>query len=518
MLGGGQTVRTEPTPRGLEAGHNLAMAASQICSSDGCANHAAFSTRTRPTWCESCVDEFYRAGGMEPLEPFTTTKAHRRSRCLTCGHITTARFEYVLDKSRWGEPVCRVCHWEAWAERGMRVHRTELDRVVWAALATDPTDPELAHLIETESTVREAVARVWWPTPRTEALFDKLHHDVLVDTSENNDGTHPVITRCRLCGHISVALPARMGSELSGRWCACQVCHQRNGGSCAQDVAMGFELHGMHVATPLAKVDSKQEATCARCGSPRAVSLGQLNLGQVPCYVCDGGADPYAEHRVYLFHFPAWGCFKVGITNAGNDSRLVAHQRNGGELVELITVLNRAAALWVEARVLSMVTAWPATGEPVERRVVGWTEMWDRASPVSIHLQQIAARLPTEFAPTSMPARPGATELAEMVVPVKGATVCFTGTGAGRTRTEWVRAAEAAGLVPVGSVSERLGMLVVPDASTDTSKTRKAIEAGVPIVDYYRFAQVLGATTTQPPADTPSSLGGVAPGNACRSS
>lgn len=480
------------------------MPTSQSCSSDGCTNTAAFTTRTRRTWCEPCIDELYRTAGMEPIEPFTTPKAHRSARCLTCGYITTARFEYVLEKNSWGEPVCRVCHWESWADLGMRAHRTELDRAVWASLASDPADPELAGLIETEPVVREAVVRVWWPTVRTRAMFEKLHHDVVVDTAESNDGTHPVIVRCRQCGHISVQLPARMDSELAGRWCACQVCHQRNGGSCAQDVAMGFESHGLHVAAPLANVGSEQEATCARCGAPRTVSLRQLNLGQVACYACDGAADPYAEYRVYLFHFPHWACFKVGITNTGNDARLVAHQRNGGELVELVTVLNRAAALWLEARVLSMVTAWPASGEPVERRIVGWTEMWDDTAPVRVNLARVAAELPAEFTPVARPAQPGAIELTDRVVMVDGATVCFTGAGPGRSRTEWEHAAKAAGLVPVGSVSRRLGMLVVPAATTQTSKTRSAVEAGVPVLDYHRFAQALSAIAAQPQASPPS--------------
>lgn len=477
-------------------GHDANVAISQFCSSDECTNTAAFSTRTRPTWCEACIDDLYRIGGMDPIEPFTTTKAHRRARCLTCGHVTTARFEYVLDKNGWGEPACRVCHWESWAELGLRAHHTELDLAVWATLASNPADPRLAHLMETETAVREAVAHVWWPTARTAAMFDKLHHDVLIDTAEHNDGTHPVITRCRLCGHISVQLPARMGAELEGRWCACQVCHQRNGGSCAQDVAMGFESHGMHVAAPLADVASEQQATCARCGSPRAVSLSQLNLGQVPCYICDGGADPSAEHRVYLFHFPAWGCFKVGITNAGNDSRLIAHRRNGGELVELVTVANRAAALWVENLALSMVTAWPATGEPVHRRVVGWTEMWDQMAPIRVRLEAIASELPAEFTPKPSPPRSGAIELAEQVTLSKGATVCFTGTGHGRTRAEWAQAAKDVGLVPVGSVSGRLNMLVVPDIATLTSKALMAIEAGIPIVDYHWFEHALGTART----------------------
>lgn len=432
---------------------------------------------------------------MEPLEPFTTTKAHRLARCLECGHTTTARFEYVLDKNAVGEPVCRVCHWDAWAELGMRAHRPELDEVVWARLAADPQDAEIARLLETNPLIRETVERVWWPTARSEALFDKLHHDVIADTAEHNDGTHPVITRCRLCAHISVRLPGHMGSALAGRWCACQVCHQRNGGACAEDVAMGFEAHGMRLPEPLAKVDTDQEATCARCGSPRTTTLRRLNRGHVPCYVCDGAADPYAEHRVYLFHFPAWGCFKVGITNAGNDSRLIVHRRNGGELLELVTVANRAAALWVEARALSMVTAWPATGEPVARRVVGWTEMWDQAAPVRVRLEDIAAQLPTDIARPSTPARTDAARLDDDVVLVEGTTVCFTGTGPGRTRAEWAQAAAAAGLAPVTSVSERLGILVVPDATTSTVKTRKAIAAGVAVVNYHQFVQALSTAT-----------------------
>lgn len=52
---------------------------------------------------------------------------------------------------------------------------------------------------------------------------------------------------------------------------------------------------------------------------------------------------------------------------------------------------HRAAALWLEAEVLSLVTAWPATGAPAQQRLDGWTEMWDAAAPVRISLSDAAA-------------------------------------------------------------------------------------------------------------------------------
>ena len=84
--------------------------------------------------------------------------------------------------------------------------------------------------------------------------------------------------------------------------------------------------------------------------------------------------------------------------------------------------------------------------------------MWDQAAPIHIRLEEIAAKLPNEFALMRSPPRLEATELVERILLVEGTTVCFTGAGPGRTRVEWAAAVKSAGLVPVSSVIGRLGM------------------------------------------------------------
>ena len=470
------------------------MGAPQQCSTPGCGRTAAFTTRKLPAWCVPCIDDIYRAGGLEPVEPFTARGAHRRSRCLECGHHLAYRLEYVLEKNGngYGEKVCRVCFWGKWA-RWERQHKSELAVTLGPLLALDPVPPEVGELLAVSPEARAEVDRWWWPTERTVAMFDLLHHDLVVDTAEHNDGMSPVIVRCRLCGYESVQLPGRMGAEMQGRWCSCTSCNARNKGACAQDVALGFATRGMHLANPEPGVETVQEATCARCGTPRRVALRQLNLDQVPCYVCDGAADPQAEHRVYLFHFPAWECFKVGITNSGNDARLLEHVRNGGELIDLIPVPNRAQAHWVEAQALALVRPWPVTGEPMTRRITGWTEMWHQDAPARVDLATIAAGLPS-VAPLA--ARPPEAyvpvDLAAPATLAPGTTVCCAGAGAGRARGPWQQDATNAGMVVTKSVSAKTTVLVVPDALTRTSKVVAARNAGVSVMDYATFANLAG--------------------------
>lgn len=359
----------------------------QPCSTEGCNHIAAFSTRVKPAFCVSCIDGFFRAGGVEPVEPFTARNGWRRTECLTCGVRLPYRLDFVLDKNIVGEAVCRVCFWGSCARQ--RNHKTELDEVIGTCLSrpTGLTEDE-KELIAMHGPARQSIARWWWPTERTRATVALLHHDLLIDTGEHNDGWDPVVLRCQLCGTESVQLPGRMESELSGHWCLCQSCNRRNPGPCASDVLVGFAAHSMTIAEPRSGAETIQEATCSRCGTPRAVSMRGLNANHVPCYVCDGAADPGNPHRVYLFHFPAWHAFKVGITNTGNDFRLTTHLNNGGVLIEIVTVPHRAAAFWMEDQVLSNVRAWPVAGIPVERSITGWTEMWRDDAPITVRLSQ----------------------------------------------------------------------------------------------------------------------------------
>jgi hypothetical protein len=485
----------------------------QGCSTPGCGLDAASTTRSAPAYCLRCVDAAYRTGGLEPLEPFVTRKARRRTRCLDCAVELTYPLGYVLEKNGYAEPVCRVCHWARWGAQQRGTFKSELDTALGVVLShperLSASDREaLAHQLAEIERLRTSMQRWWWPTERTRATVDLLHHDLVLDTAElvgtHNDGMDPVVVRCRLCGFESVQLPGRMDSELAGRWCMCPSCNARNKGSCASDVAVGFAARGLLITDPRQGTDTVQDADCARCGTPRRVSMRKLNRGLVPCFVCDGAADPSTPHRVYLFHFPAWGVYKIGITNSGNDARLQTHRDRGGDLVEVVTVPHRAAALWVEVEVLGLVTAWPATGLPAQQRLDGWTEMWDAAAPVTVRLADFVERaqgiemdpaLVLDWKANREPSF-SATPLSRLVLR-PGDRVCFTGAGAGLTRTDWQRRARAAGLHQVGDVSAAVAVLVTSDPDKVTAKLRRAVELGVEVATYDDFADALtGEGTT----------------------
>lgn len=88
---------------------------SQICSVEACANNAAFSTRSKPAWCDGHIIELQRQGGLKPLESFTHPDDWQLTECLVCAVDAHYRFNYTLEKNRVGEPTCRACFWRSWA-------------------------------------------------------------------------------------------------------------------------------------------------------------------------------------------------------------------------------------------------------------------------------------------------------------------------------------------------------------------------------------------------------------------
>ncbi|MGW6458393.1 zinc-ribbon domain-containing protein [Streptomyces sp. NPDC055078] len=87
----------------------------QLCSDPGCSEPTAYRTRTRDAWCDTHISAILRAGGLEPLEPFSKSTAWRLTRCLACGCEAHYRFEYTLEKNASGEATCRACFWRRWA-------------------------------------------------------------------------------------------------------------------------------------------------------------------------------------------------------------------------------------------------------------------------------------------------------------------------------------------------------------------------------------------------------------------
>lgn len=86
-----------------------------VCSVAGCDGPGVFRTRTRPTWCSKHLKDVYDLGGLVLLEEFTNRQDHLLTRCTHCGFEGHYRFEYVLDRNKAGERVCRACFWRDWA-------------------------------------------------------------------------------------------------------------------------------------------------------------------------------------------------------------------------------------------------------------------------------------------------------------------------------------------------------------------------------------------------------------------
>lgn len=105
-----------PTPKPPKPLRREPVFTDQECSAQGCANLAAFKTRSKPTWCDQHITEILRAGNLRPLESFTHPDDWRLTECLACGCVAHYRFAYTLDKNAEGEATCRACHWREWAQ------------------------------------------------------------------------------------------------------------------------------------------------------------------------------------------------------------------------------------------------------------------------------------------------------------------------------------------------------------------------------------------------------------------
>lgn len=156
------------------------------CAAPGCTAPSVYRTRTRPSWCDEHITEILRSAGLEPLEPFTTPKAWRLTRCLTCGCEAHYRFEYVLDRNAADEATCRACHWLGWAAETRRLQGFH------------------ANVTHT-------------PAGEARAYAEKHEYDYLGALTNPSLPDDPHHVRCRHCGKLSAE---RLGDV--GWGCSCQ--------------------------------------------------------------------------------------------------------------------------------------------------------------------------------------------------------------------------------------------------------------------------------------------------------
>lgn len=206
----------------------MTMTTSQECSTAGCAGPAAFTTRTKPAWCISCIDGFLREGGLEPAGPFAGPRGWRLTTCLTCGVQAHYRLDYTMGKNADGEKTCRACYWGDWAAESRNKPWREFDRVI-LNLLREHTPEQLLEAVSTPDTetgaevstataarLREFLDTGWWPLDRITSHLHEHGFDFIANTVEVNDGNDPVVARCQVCKTIRAA---RMGDF--GFGCVC---------------------------------------------------------------------------------------------------------------------------------------------------------------------------------------------------------------------------------------------------------------------------------------------------------
>lgn len=341
------------------------------CATPGCDGEPQWpSIRRSQTWCAACLAGFAHARGYSTEHTLTEPKQRWLLTHQACGRQRHSNLATV----RKAEPVCPYCKWTAWAASG----RADVLPKYAAAIVSAARAGDLAAA----SQYAQAYAHHYvWQPERTREVFSSVDA-ALLDEPVDGDGLDPLGWSCMRCGYIDATPPERMLGQASASWVVCHACNQQRLHQDPAPLVRYFSTRGLAlVSTSAADRSVAYDAVCQRCGSARRVSVSTLTSGAPPCLRCDGQhLDPAAPHRVYLFHFPALRAYKVGITHCADDSRLRAHAARGGDLVEVVTVADRSAAVVLERVVLDRFRLWPAEVHVGHFPQGGWTECWSTAA------------------------------------------------------------------------------------------------------------------------------------------
>ena len=293
------------------------------------------------------IDAEFAAAGLEPLAPFTGAADERYCRCVACGTLRWVRLRTLRN----GGIACRWCHgWEKWTP--------------WAAQA-------------------RSRAASWKPLGTIKESLNRLHRENLSPLTPVGDLYRPVGVVCLVCGETLVVVPERMHATRS-RWLACDRCALDRKRTVRADAGALFAADGLRLVGPCRGEYAPQRAQCMTCGVERAVSYNDLRLGSAPlCWTCTYGIRPDEPHRVYLFHFPALGVMKVGLTHNRHDRRLFDHGMQGGILIDSVLIPDREHARRLESLLKARFSRW-VTAEvgPGEFPQCGWTETWRDDAPL----------------------------------------------------------------------------------------------------------------------------------------
>lgn len=185
----------------------------QHCSTDDCDREAVFTTRSKPAWCASCLDEILRKADLGAAEPFTTPRTWWLTTCRVCGVAAHYLLDYIVGNNAAGIATCRACHWKQWVDMSRSASWKEFDRLMLDLLRRySPEDILRAH---PEPQVREFIDTKWWPIERITAFLDERNLDLTDPLGEVHDDHDPVLTQCRTCGRRTAARIVDLGTGCS---------------------------------------------------------------------------------------------------------------------------------------------------------------------------------------------------------------------------------------------------------------------------------------------------------------
>jgi hypothetical protein len=295
--------------------------------------HAAASRSARAV-------EVLAGAGLTLLEPADRMADEVRCLCVHCGLERRVR---PVNVAKPGGVACRWCHgWAKWGPWG------------------DATRAQT----------------IWRAVRGPEFVLGQLSAMGLMPLTAVGDEFTAVGVQCGTCGDTTVVMPERIDADKG--WGGCAVCFETRRRQVRLDADAVFAANGLTLHGPCRGEFTAQLVTCDRCTTQRRVRYADLVAGTAPlCWACTHGIAPDEPHRVYLFRFAALGVMKVGLTHARHDRRLGEHTFEGGDLVEIVEVPDRAAARRLEAAVLQRYRPWrtPLVG-PLEFPQGGWTEAW----------------------------------------------------------------------------------------------------------------------------------------------
>lgn len=337
------------------------------CGINPCSNR-----KGKPGWCTTCKNQKLKTFNLAPASSRHPSSSNIAYTCSACGEYGEVSFTKL---KRTNHSPCESCMY----------------RLIYRQLiAENPNLQTLSHR-EAIATIRDCEFEIIDPAGQLLSDLDAA--------LELNEIWTPLNVRCQICfarDRVSVLdLIARTDPDPV----YCLSCAAHDLTAWVNDV---FESHGLkreHIG--YARHTDAVMSRCLTCRQPRSISLHGLLRGETPCIRCCGGIDPEAEHRVYIFHFPTLGVYKVGIANNEDRpyDRIRAHESRGGTLVALELAPNRIAARAVEEHVLGQVESYRLELSAKEFPQGGWTELWSDKAP-TIDLRAAISSLEAQNAPS----------------------------------------------------------------------------------------------------------------------